>query len=423
MNVSIKRHKSKLINSNLELKNRNFNFISQIYKINIKTKKIKNKISNNEKNKDTNKEKIKSFYRILDFIDIIILLLISNILCLSYQNSIVYGESVVTLKVSGDGDQNIFYYGTQFTKPDEVWIDELKQDNVEYHYTIYTTNIITLKWTNEIEGCVSMFRECTTISEINFIYFDAKKCDNTNKMFCNCISLTSLNLLGFITSSRLNSMADMFKNCKSLISLNLSYFDISGVENFGHMLLGCESLQMFECSMVKTEKTKYLDYMFSGCKLLTSVNLSNLGTDNLETINNMFEGCGSLEIIDFPNLDITKVNEENLGNVFLNCSNLEYININNFKYNNYVNLFFNEISNNPFFCIHDAELIEEMAESKHFILKSYKGNFPDYEYKINEENKCFTEYCMSKDYKFAFKHSCIEECPSNSKPRDESIEK
>ena len=30
---------------------------------------------------------------------------------------------------------------------------------------------------------------------------------------------------------------------------------------------------------------------------------------------------------------------------------------------------------------------------------------------------------MSKDYKFAFKHSCIEECPSNSKPRDESIEK
>ena len=57
MNVSIKRHKSKLINSNLELKNRNFNFISQIYKINIKTKKIKNKISNNEKNKDTNKKK------------------------------------------------------------------------------------------------------------------------------------------------------------------------------------------------------------------------------------------------------------------------------------------------------------------------------------------------------------------------------
>ena len=105
MNVSIKRQKSKLINSNLTFKNRNFKFISQIYKIVIKTNKIKNKISKNEKNKDTNKEKIKSFHRIFDFYDIIILLLISNILCLSYQNSIIYGESIVTLKVSEDGDK------------------------------------------------------------------------------------------------------------------------------------------------------------------------------------------------------------------------------------------------------------------------------------------------------------------------------
>ena len=398
MNVSIKKKKSKLINSNLELKSRNFKFISQIYKIVIKTNKIKNKISNNEKNKNTNKEKSKSFHRILDFYDIIILLLISTILCLSYQNSIIYCESVVTLKVSEDGDQKIFGDGEFFTKPDEVWIDELKQDNVENHYTIYTANIIKLVWTNEIEGCESMFMECTTISEINFIYFDAKKCDNTIQMFYNCISLISLDLSGFITSSKLNSMFNMFENCKSLISLNLSNLDISGVSNFGHMFWRCESLQMFEFSKIKTEKTKHLDYMFSGCKQLTSVNLSNLGTTNLETINNMFEGCEALKIIDFPNLDIGNVYVGNLGNVFLNCQNLEYININNFKSNNNVNIFFNEISSNPFFCIHDAELIEEIAEFKHFIFKSYKGNFPNYEYKINEENKCFTEYCMSKNY-------------------------
>ena len=105
MNVCIKRQKSRLIDSNLALKNRNFEFISQIHKIVIKTKKINNKISSNEKNKDTNKKKIKSFYTILEFYDIIILLLISNILCLSYQNSIIYGESIVTLKVSEDGDK------------------------------------------------------------------------------------------------------------------------------------------------------------------------------------------------------------------------------------------------------------------------------------------------------------------------------
>lgn len=42
----------------------------------------------------------------------------------------------------------------------------------------------------------------------------------------------------------------------------------------------------------------------------------------------MFEGSESLKIIDFPNLDLTKVNEKNLKDVFLNCTNLEYINLN-----------------------------------------------------------------------------------------------
>ena len=206
MTVSIKRKKSKygkLINSNLAFKNGNFKFISQLCKILIKTNKIKNKLYNKEKNKDTNKEKIKSFYRVFDFSDFIILLLISTILSLSYQNSILYEYSAITLKVIGGLNQKIFNGDGQFfTKPDEVWIDGLKKDNVQNNYEISSTQIITLKWTNEIEGCDSMFWGCDKITEINFVYFDAKKCTNTFEMFRGCRSLTSLDLSEFITSSK-----------------------------------------------------------------------------------------------------------------------------------------------------------------------------------------------------------------------------
>ena len=137
MTVSIKRKKRKLINSNFAFQNVNFKFISQLCKILIKTNKIKNKLYNKEKNKDTNKEKIKSFYRVFDFSDFIILLLISNILSLSYQNSILYEDSVITLKVIGGLNQKIFNGDGQFfTKPDEIWIDGLKKDNVQNNYEI-----------------------------------------------------------------------------------------------------------------------------------------------------------------------------------------------------------------------------------------------------------------------------------------------
>ena len=162
--------------------------------------------------------------------------------------------------------------------------------------------------------------------------------------------------------------------------------------------------------------------MFNGCKKLTYVNLSNLGTSNLGTINNMFEGCESLKIIDFPNLDLTNVNKESLKDVFLKCPNLEYINIYNFKSNNFVNVFFKNIQNNLIICIHETELIKEIADKNGYTLISYKGNLPDNKFKLNEENKCFTEYCISTTYKYKIKHSCFEECPANSKKREENIE-
>ena len=243
------------------------------------------------------------------FCDLIILLLtIFNTKC---------KNSTITLKVSQSGEQKLFHLGT---KPNEVLIDNITQQNIQNSYNLTPSNIVKLIWTNDITNCVSMFKECRSIIEMNFTNFNAIKCNSTNSMFRNCTSLISLDFSGFITSKSLKHMPNMFWDCKSLISLNLSTFDTSKVTSFGHLFFNCESLKWNDISNFKTENAEYMDNIFKGCKNLTSVNLSNFNTSKVKKIDYMFSGCESLKIIDFSYLDISSIiNITTLENVFLNC--------------------------------------------------------------------------------------------------------
>ena len=415
MNASRKFKKNYLINSSLSLKNRN---ISQILKIAIKINfKVPNKISIIKRNKDSNKENIK---RKLDFYNLIMLLLITSILNLSYQNSLIYQDSEITLKVSGGSRQKIFGNSSYFTKPNEVWIDTNNISPVAIiQNNLNSTNIIKLLWKTDITGCKFMFHGCNKITEINFTNFDATKCESTDNMLMGCYSLISVDLSGFFTSSQLKNMADMFNGCKSLISVDFSNFNTSEAISFGHMFSNCESLVWINFPNIITDKIEKLDNMFYGCKNLTSINLSNFYTTNLEKIQNMFDGCESLKIIDFPNLYLKNVNEDNLKDVFKNCPKLEYINIKNFGANpNLEYLFFDGIPNNLIICIDNIELINKIIEKNKCILISCKGNSQGFEYALNKENGCLAENCTSTHYKYEFKGRCYEVCPANSKRRE-----
>ena len=387
-----KKKKGEFIDSSLELKNKNFKLFSEINEIKRKTNiKITYKILNNELTKEESKKSIIFTKRESIFDDLIIFLLISIIFKLSFQNSITYQDSIITLKVSGNGDQNVINDGR---KPNEIWIDE-RQKSVAYRYNLNPTNIVKLKWTKDIISCDSMFEGCNSIVEINFTNFDATKCPSITSMFRSCHSLRSLDLSGFITSCILNCMSDMFYDCKSLISLNLSTFNTSEVTNFGHMLYNCESLEWVDVSNFKTEKVTCFDNMFNGCKNLTSVNLSNFYTSKMTNMQNMFYGCESLKIIDFPNLDITSVTDNNnLKNVFFNCKNLEYINIKNLKSNiNLAHDFFNGALSNLIECIDSDknELVEQIIEKNSCILISCIRNL--HKYNLNRDG-CFIKNCL-----------------------------
>ena len=70
----------------------------------------------------------------------------------------------------------------------------------------------------------------------------------------------------------------------------------------------------------------------------------------------MFNGCESLKILYFSNFDSTKVKQ--ISNMFINCKNLEYINLKNYKLSNYLdNNFFKGTPDNFVVCTESIELI------------------------------------------------------------------
>ena len=344
-----KKIKQNIIAPSLSSKSKEFKFFAkEINKTDVIsiTKLMDKNNSYKKRNLKESKEISLFIKRNFLFNNIIILFLVQTIFKVNSLISFISKYSIVTLRVNKSGIQKIFNNGTQ---PDEIKIDEIIHQNpISNSYDLNPSKIVKLIWTNNILHCFSMFSECNSIIEMNFINFDASYCINTTNMFSNCRSLISLNLSGFTTSTNLSSIANIFWNCHSLISLNLSGFDTSKVTNFGHLFCNCNSLKLVDVSNLNTENAQFLDNLFCGCGSLISVNLSNFVTQKVTNIEYMFYGCESLQIIDFSNLDITKITKkENLNNVFSNCKNLEFIYLKNLISNDDLNSdFFNGAKKN-----------------------------------------------------------------------------
>ena len=160
------KKKDESMNLKLAFKKNNFKYIEVIYKsVKITNIRALNKIFKNEIYQKERINKVKFINNKLLFYYLILLILISNIFRTNCQNSIV------TLKVSQSGQQNIFHSGT---RPNQVFIDDKLEQKVNNSYSLNSTNIVKLIWTDNINDCYFMFYGCKSILEMNFIDFDAQ---------------------------------------------------------------------------------------------------------------------------------------------------------------------------------------------------------------------------------------------------------
>ena len=86
--------------------------------------------------------------------------------------------------------------------------------------------------------------------------------------FYGMSSLTQIEGIEYLNTSKVTNMESMFSICSRLQTIDLSHFDTSSVTN--------------------------MDYMFSDCSGLQKINLYNFNTQALRTAKNMFKGCESV---------------------------------------------------------------------------------------------------------------------------------
>ena len=205
---------------------------------------------------------------------------------LSFSNGELIQSSFsnITIKIRGPGIQNIFYSGkcdingyiTNSIVPDEIYIDDIRQNEAKNNYEleekIYSVKLV---WKNTITKLNCFFKDCVNIIDIDFSNFDFSQGLEANQMFLNCKSLTSLNLHDY-GPIKILSVGSMFRYCTSLSFLNLSNFDTSEITDFGGMFNECHSLTSLDLSNFQSNIVNIGVDMFYNCPKLEYVNIKKL---------------------------------------------------------------------------------------------------------------------------------------------------
>ena len=208
---------------------------------------------------------------------IINFIIIFHSLSIKYQNVLIHSSNI-TIKIRSSGEQRIFddtscYHLISFSHPDEVYINNEKQQEVKPIYNLTSeNNEVKLIWNNSINNCNCLFRSCNNITEIDFSEFDFSNGLYADGLFQNLDKITSINLYDY-GIIKLYDVGSMFGCCKSLNFLNLSQFDISQVTDMGFMFNECESLKSLDLSSFVTSNISKLEGTFKDCKNLKYINL------------------------------------------------------------------------------------------------------------------------------------------------------
>ena len=192
-----------------------------------------------------------------------------------------------------------------------------------YYLFSYLTSVTKMDFTyfdtSESTWMESMFKYCTSVKKLDLSMFDTSKVTYMSSMFDHCDALTSLNVSGFNTS-KVTNMTSMFNNCQSLESIDLSNFDTSNVTSMRTMFLRNYTLKELNLSKFNTSKVTSMNAMFQYCTSLTKLNISSFDTSNVTNMSAIFSYDSKLTLIDMRNMTFTsKLTDAN--SMFYNASN------------------------------------------------------------------------------------------------------
>ena len=207
--------------------------------------------------------------------------------------------------------------------------------------------------TSNATNMTNLFRNCTSLTEIDLSSFDTSNVTNMSNLFTMWENQNLDNNLQKIifgsnfNTSKVTTMRGMFTNCNKLIELDLSMFDTSNVTDMYNMFCECNSLEYLDVSNFNTNKVTNMEGMFQGCMSLTTLDVSTFDTSNVTKMSSMFSMAGSdrtmdsatskLITIDVSNFNTSKVTS--MAGMFQYNKNLKEIKgLEDFDTSNVVNM-------------------------------------------------------------------------------------
>lgn len=183
--------------------------------------------------------------------------------------------------------------------------------------------------TSEVENMGSMFSKCTSLETLDLSSFNTEKVTNMFEMFVGSTNLRTINLpKGFIGSS-VTDLRSMFKDCTSLTELDLSGSNAENVKDMGEMFYGCRALSKLDLADFKTGQVTTMENMFCICSTLETLDVSSFNTENVTTMLGMFNNCSSLRSLDLPGFNTANVTQ--MSSMFKKCSSLRSLDLSSFN--------------------------------------------------------------------------------------------
>lgn len=204
----------------------------------------------------------------------------------------------------------------------------------------------------------SMFCDCLSLESLDWSDISVSESTNTSNMFKNVpttavIKVNTKNFLkkesdcGFlgifawvVYGEFARYTFDSYKGCEPtecIVEGGYSYVDVATSDGMTTRVLYSNNLSkptrltfenqkgLLSIIDIDTSMITNMSNMFNGCSSLTSINLTNFNTSKVTDMSSMFEGCSELTLLDTSKFDVAKVS--NTSKMFNGCYRLTSLNL------------------------------------------------------------------------------------------------
>ena len=162
----------------------------------------------------------------------------------------------------------------------------------------YPNNLIA-KYTTNASGVLPTFNcgyQYTVIETDSNGVYTVELFSDDDFTSCSFDGKSELLTVEFLNvTNNVTTMTYMFRNCSSLTQLDVSKWDTSKLTNMNNMFNGCKSLTQLDVSNWNTENVTNMSYMFNNCSSLTQLDVSNFDTRNVTNMSSFIANASVLQ--------------------------------------------------------------------------------------------------------------------------------